>query len=403
MRDRARAAVVLVAALACSACAYLPGPGGAGTPAGNGSGTGPGAGGAPGAEPPRESPARARPPLFYWCVTTDENELKWRSKIDWAQRVEFDGAPIRKDIFIFYGQFLGNYPSHGLHQVMGRGELDAHLAKVKRDVEARLPAGFAGLACIDYENWPLLWDRLANEPSKEASPDAADRDYRDDWREHLASVTAGWSDLSEQRREELAESTYDRAVRDFFLKTLSVCRAARPRAQWGFFDIPGGMYGGNEAPPGRIGYTGDGVGIAAERNDRLAWLFEAVDVVFPTVYCPAYTVPAGEKADWQNATNTIEHNREYTVGNVREAVRLARGKPVIVFMWPRYQRPGSRYHQQFLNDINLEQALELPLEAGADGIAIWDSLQNASEFQPLQDYVRTKLAPAVKRAAARAR
>ncbi|MCC6675895.1 MAG: hypothetical protein IT436_02010 [Phycisphaerales bacterium] len=406
MLNRARAAVVLMAVLACSACAYLPGMSGPDWTGGNGTGGG-GAGGTnagePGAGQPREGSARTRPPVFYWCVTTDENELKWRSKVDWAQRVDFDGAPIRKDIYIFYGQFLGNYPSHGLHQVIGRGEMEAHLEKVKRDVEARLPAAFGGPVCIDYENWALQWDRLANEASKDGGPDAADRDFKDDWREHLASVTAGWGELSPERREQLAKATYDKAAREFFLKTLSVCKATRPRALWGFYDFPGALYGGNEAPAGRIGYTGEARGIAAERNDQLAWLFDAVDVVFPTVYCPAYTVPAGENAAWKDATNTIEQNREYTVGNVREAVRLAKGKPVIAFMWPRYQRPGSKYHEQFLNDINLEQAIELPLEAGADGIAIWEAIHYAAEFQPLQEYVRTKLGPAVKRAAAKKR
>lgn len=337
-----------------------------------------------------------RPFTFHWSVTTDENEVKWRSKVDWAQRVEFDQAPIRKDIYIFYGQFLGNYPLYGLHQIyITPNGLEEHLRRVRVDVEERLPADYDGLVCIDYENWNLIWDRVSNAPNPGAGPNEADYDYRDDWKDYLKATRSDWSTLTTSQQEALAKSTYDAATKEFITQTMQLCKQLRPRAKWGIFDYPNALYGGGEVPFGTVGYPPDGSGHSSKLNDQLQWLWDIQDVLFPTIYCMAATVPDSERADWSKGTDTVAANRQYVSSNVREAVRLAKGKPVIAYMWPRYLRPDKPWHETWINDINLRHAIEIPVEAGADGIAIWDGVAKPEEFQPLQDYTRQKLAPTI--------
>lgn len=338
-----------------------------------------------------EKPQRAR--LFYWSVTTDRN-LEARVRSDLAQKIDFAGAPIRRDMIILYGQFLGHYPRLGLHQAQKPGYMDEHLKQVRVDVQRQVPQGFKGPICIDYENWNVLWDRTANNESIGRGPDAEDTDYKDDWRDHQRDVAAGWSSLTFEQREQLCKATYEAAARDFFLKTLTTCKAERPDALWGFYDYPMSLYIAADTG-GRISYNEDGTGLASERNDQLGWLFSAVDALFPSPYALAEAVPDQALPSWASGTNSIEESRLYIYRNVRESVRCAKGKPVICYMWPRYMRVGSPLHERFLNDVNLRQCLEVPFEAGADGVAIWESINKQADVQPLQDYVRDKMAPII--------
>lgn len=340
-----------------------------------------------------------RPYTFYWSVNTNEYEMALRSKTDWAAKVEFDDAPINRNIYIFYGQYLGNYPRFGIHQAyVHPGWLEEHFRKVRVDVEQRLPPDYDGMVCIDYENWNILWERLVNRPTTDPSPDAQDEDFKDDWKDYLKTVHPEWPTLTPQQQEELARSSYNAACKDFFLRTIQLCKELRPRAKWGVFDFPNTLYGSSpEQQPGTIGYPADGKGLACERNDELlGWLWEISDVLFPAPYNVAMTVPDGQPTDWNRGTNTVTNNRQYQLSNVREAVRLAKGKPVIMYMWWKYMVPRvPSINHQFLNDINLQQCLELPYQAGADGVAFWDCIHTPEDFPPVQEIVRNRIKPMI--------
>ena len=212
------------------------------------------------------------------------------SKVDWAQRVEFDEAPIRKDIYIFYQQFLGHYPQCGLHYLYLHPEVRAdHLNKIVRDIQERLPANFDGYVCIDYECWNILWERLVNNPNPSGKPDDLDSDYKDDWRDWIKSSHPEWSSLSPAEQEELRRVTYNDAAKDFIMSTFQKCKELRPKAKWGYFDGHGTIYGGT--PFGVIGYPPDGRAAASQLNDKAKWFFEVQDVIFPCLTASSKPFP----------------------------------------------------------------------------------------------------------------
>lgn len=359
------------------------------------------------APPPPSAEGGARSGFEYlWLVTTQPSEA--RQGRDWSARVDFHGAPIVRDrAVILYARHLGNFPVGGLHQIFGRpGALEAHVIKIESDLAWMIPdPNYDGLAVIDYERWDVIWERTANVQS-DLGPDDRDEDYRDDWRDYLLSREPDLMQrLSRPEQRDYFKRTWEEAARTFFLATINECKRLRPRAKWSFYGYPSRMYDRRETPAGVFGY-GDLTHEASRVNDTLGWLWEAMDAVTPNVYQPRYTV-ADRRPREGAPENTPEQNREFIRTNVAEALRLARGKPVYVHIWACYdQAAGPGLHRTFVNDINMRQQLEVPAEAGANGVLIWHHLDGEERFRELQSYVRTTLAPIIldierKRGAAR--
>lgn len=90
-------------------------------------------------------------------------------------------------------------------------------------------------------------------------------------------------------------------------------------------------------------------------NDRLALLARVVDVLFPSLYT-FYDNQAG----WV----------EYAVANIKEAKRLANGKPVYPFIWPQYHNSNAALKGQFIPPEYWRLQLET-IREHADGVVIW--------------------------------
>ena len=140
-------------------------------------------------------------------------------------------------------------------------------------------------------------------------------------------------------------------------------------------------------------------------NDEFHWLFEASDVLIPSIYL-------GFQSDRHSAYDADEINRLYVEGTVAEARRLAdlagaatgRAPPLVLpIAWPRYNDywdaasgPSSDARRLLpLDEARTE--FVLPREAGADGVIVWGSVQpdgerhNASTMQGWVDDVLTVL------------
>jgi len=341
----------------------------------------------------------------HWCVTT-KGSLQSSTGVDWADRVEFDGAPIRKDAVIFYMSQLGRFPFGGPHELVdgkaswlkpGENWMERHLKQVEIDVQARIPdPNWSGLAVIDYEGWNLSWDLTPNIASSGPS-DARDRDYQDDWRDYLMAKDPAFSGMSGTERQAYMKQTYEATARDFFTQTIRKCKQLRPSAKWSFFAYPPKLYISQLTPKGVIGY-GDLSHRASAINDEMAWLYQEMDFVCPSIYAIGRTVPDGQKPNVRERENSIQTDRQYVLSNIREAVRLANGKPVYAITTPKYKgTQGWEPKDRFLEDINLRHQLELPREAGAAGVIIWDGIESVEYFQKLNEYVKEKLAAEVKR------
>lgn len=95
-----------------------------------------------------------------------------------------------------------------------------------------------------------------------------------------------------------------------------------------------------------------------EANDYLKPLADSVGVICPSLY-------------------TFYPNREawlkYAKANIAEAKRIANGKPIYVYIWPKYHNSNKRDGKKFIEGDFWKLQLETIYNSGVDGIIIWDS------------------------------
>lgn len=336
---------------------------------------------------------------YYWSVTTD-----WRERArgnPWSDQVRFDEDVLSRDFVIFYQHLTGNYPKAGPHLAMRPGYMEAHLEKLEKDVVSLIPdPEFDGVAILDFEIFRAVWDRTPNRPSK-AGPEALDNDFQDDWRDYIRSTNPAFDSMSPSEQEEHLRQTYEAAVRDFFLETLERARALRPHAKWGFYGYPIRFVDmRREAPRGVISY-GDGTHRASRLNDRLQWMWDAVDVVSPSLYAPRVIVAPGEHICEDEYT--AAEDWEFMQNMIAESKRVAGGKPVIPFIGMNYNTPRDCLRGQRINDANLYSQVMAPAELGADGAILWGDINNRADMREWQMMLDRRIMPLMKRAVAERR
>jgi hypothetical protein len=307
-----------------------------------------------------------------WCVTTHGGKSGGR---DWQNQIDLDQTPVSRDTVIFYESELGEYPKRGPQIVDDDRQMASHLAKVARDVAARIPdVGWSGNAVIDYEAWVPLWESRYTGP-----------DVKQAWAAHMQAKRPG--ELRSGDRERVLSETYNRASRAFFLRTLAEAKRVRPGARWGYYGFPTSEY-----------YTNDPKlrPLWKQNNEDLAWLFEASDALYPHAY--TLFVPVRSRQPVASAREqTHDDNARYITDNTLEAVRVARGKPVLVFIWPRFSdSAGPSKKWKLVDDETLSQMINLPREAGASGVVLWDSIESPEMLREWRETILPKMAPALR-------
>jgi len=299
-------------------------------------------------------------------------------------------APVELDTYLFTTSVIGAFPRPGPHILFdhygGRdGYMRSHLAKLQRDIDARIPDPNAtGLAIIDYEDWWPFWTDQHNEPS-DAPPDAQDHDTLDDWRDHIRTTHAELlTDLSPELQESVFASTFLATAEFFWSETLRECQRLRPNIQWGFYGLPPRDYW--------LHRRNDQAGIdrwKARNDQELAWLWDQTDALYPSVYT-FYASTPGTPGKGQDAPSD---NAKYIRANIEEAVRLANGKPVYAFVWWRYHSSNQQFGDQFLTPLNLKQALTNPLESGATGVVLWEKPLEGQDLIAAVRYAKRQVVP----------
>lgn len=240
-----------------------------------------------------------------------------------------------------------------------QADLNAHLAKVRRDVAQAIPdPNWSGYAIIDLEAWDPLWEGTAKE-------------Y------HEASIRLARQShpgRSENDIRRLAKASYEEAARTFLERTLRECRSLRPRAKWGYYAWPWPHHEPAAA--------------------RLKWLWDGSTALFPNCYM-VYKSAAGGKH-----TEGLAPPEEYEQ-EARKKVELARrlagpNKPVIALIWPRYHDINAVFGKQLATREDLERMLRVPREAGADGVAFWESFDTEESAREYAGYFREVLVPALR-------
>jgi hypothetical protein len=321
---------------------------------------------------------------YYFSVTTEPSE--WRQGRNWSNTIEFDTDIMSRDYVILYQHLTGLYPKPGPHLAQAPGYMDAHLTKLKDDVEFFIPdPAFSGIVILDFEVFRAVWDRTRDEPSTQG-PAALDLDFKSDWRDYIEAAEPGFADMNETEQEEYLRDTYEAAVRDFFLATLNRVRELRPNARYGFYGYPVRFYKNRkEAPTNVISYD-DGTHLASRRNDRLQWMWDAVDIISPSIYPGRVVAAPGEELcelqydaaeDWLFIKNMLG-----------EARRVANGKPVMPFITAQYGNPNDCLRGQDLVEGNLYNQIFGPARLGAEGVILWGNIDNgdgAAHWQHLLD------------------
>ena len=197
-------------------------------------------------------------------------------------------------------------PGHGFPHLLANGsavhggvpqnaDLPRILAGLRATVEAWLPdPNWAGNAIIDFEAYTPSWQLLES-------------NYKTFSRNLVRQAHPKWGSA---QVDAAASSAFEEKCNELFVGALQTARAARPKAYFGFYDIP-------------RSYCPD---------CNLSWFARVVDAssaVFPSVYLQ---LPSAKDGLPPSLLSTI---RNETFANfnrtVESAVSLAKGKPVYPF------------------------------------------------------------------------
>lgn len=132
---------------------------------------------------------------------------------------------------------------------------------------------------------------------------------------------------------------------------VSRLRASGLRAPLGFYGLlPNRDYWRAIATPDSSRYQS-----WQQENDMTAQIGNFVNIIFPSLY-----TFYDDQAHW----------KVYASANLREARRLAGGKPVYAFLWPQFHDSNKNLKNQFLSPDFWKLELETTAQY-ADGIIIW--------------------------------
>ena len=257
-----------------------------------------------------------------------------------------------------------------------RGNLTRHLERVRADVARYIPSPlYRGAAVIDFEQWHPVYD--ANNYGAKGVVGA---DYQNESKNWVQQRHPSWGSA---RVEASARQEFDDASREFMEQTLLLCKALRPHASWGYYGYPScGKCGNSMSPPcGECPQVGMGGGMAA--NDRLGWLWENSDVLYPGIYLCC-------------STNHEARNQSFVRAAMAETQRVMAGAevslPIFPYIWPSWEDEGGG----FLDPATLEMLLSTIVQEGGDGVVVWgaktDAL-DAAKCDAFERFLNASLGP----------
>jgi hypothetical protein len=381
---------------------------------------------------PTESPTFSTGPYRLWWSVDNSASIVTPPDVIRGDR----GLPVTRynegnngNVTNVYGN-KGNMPKYynGVAQNGGipqNGSLEVHLDSYRISLAALIPEeDYAGVCMLDFEHWRADWNSSYWEERERAVAFAGD-----------GNVT-------------LARELYEEATKRFMLATINETRVMRPGCLIGWYGYPRNPapFVGSESRYRWCGWHADGAeqqcgswapeeggcligdtcffennidnttlwmrlstgaGYHTDHgshqrlfNDGLSWLFEALDVLTPSIYLAL-------QSDRYPQFAGGESNRLYVEGTVAEARRLAdnagaatgRAPPLVLpLVWARYNDywdSASGPSSESRRLLPLEEArveFLAPMNAGADGVIVWGNVQegerhNASSLQRWVDDV----------------
>ena len=341
--------------------------------------------------PPAARGSAANPFTLHWAGITP---LNGSYQNNWKIPLNFGPVPIRQDVKVLYSQFLGKWPHEGVHRLLLEPNLRAdHLAAVRTNsaVFVNVP-DWDGLIAIDMEQWYPVWERY---------PENMKSLFRDAVARVRPQVVAGKTGSA---REDAIKAEFQTVVKDLYLSTMSELRRGWPKAKISWLGVPMMLYGGDRFVPAGQGGYGDTLPSNASRlNDQVQWLMDAQDYVCAYTGNWAIAVNPPEVADYSKCTAPADWNYKATVSNIKEAVRLAKGKPVYGFCGSRYgQSWGLATGKPMLRDLDLyQQFTAFMAEPTAAGIIYWDEHHSEPVVREWEGYLAGRFNTALRDVATR--
>ena len=254
------------------------------------------------------------------------------------------------------------------------GNLSLHLAKLERDLARILPRNASGACLLDWEFWRCEWNYTGtNYQNASLAAAAAGLPPGAPPQQVLAAATQQWQ----------------AGTRAFYEASLAAVAAWYPGCVTGMYAYPSNDWSGG-------GYVGSGAAARRAENDALAWLWRASSALFPSIYL---TSPGASVYDGQTT-------EQYVGSTVGEALRLASGvappaqPPLVVplawYVYDAFPRPRPPAAWQLLTEADTRVVAALPLQLGADALAVWGAVGNPPFApQPLAGYLAAALGPAM--------
>ncbi|XP_043564562.1 hyaluronidase-like [Chiloscyllium plagiosum] len=259
-----------------------------------------------------------------------------------------NGLLIGKKITIFYKRQLGLYPFYTDEGIPINGglvqnaSLSKHLDVATGNINSLMDQDFSGLAVVDWEAWRPLWVRNWG--------------VMDIYRKNSIELERSkQSNLTEDEINKNAINNFQTAAKAFMADTLELGHTKREKGCWGFYKYPDCYNYFNKL----TNYTGQCLKQDSSNNNKLTWLWEKSQCLYPSVYIP------------QRVANS-DHVQKFTHYRVKEALRIAaygRSKealPVLV-----YARYSYRQTLDFLSEIDLVHTIGEMAAMGASGVILW--------------------------------
>ncbi|MGD9790068.1 MAG: hypothetical protein AB7Q00_02605 [Phycisphaerales bacterium] len=301
-----------------------------------------------------------------------------------APQLPTDNVPLRANTIIVYEFDLPHDLREGPHMADSASALQALRDHVRASVERLIPdPAYSGYGVIDWESWYPLWVEPQHRPT--TYPTIWPR-WIDHMRTQRPTELAGLRGTSLEAK---YRESYDAASQAIFLAMLETAKETRPGVKWGYYSFPNPVMSGYTT-------TNNGNNFWMDRNDRLAWLYNAQTAIFPCLYIQKKSFP--ESVRLTRPTQARESaNLSFIQTNMTEARRIAGDKPILPFVWMRYHDSNPDYGLQPLNDFDLQVSFERPKELGATGIIVWESVQDVPTFNLVRNYMNLKFNPLARR------
>ncbi|RCN32523.1 hyaluronoglucosaminidase [Ancylostoma caninum] len=285
-------------------------------------------------------------------------------KIETNTNVSFYG----EKVVIFYEFIFGRYPyykgynkSYPIYGGLPQNcSLEEHLKIAEQNITDKIKnKNFDGLAIIDLEEWRPLFDQ--NFWGLKSI-------FRN---ESIALAKTKHPNVTNDTElQKLAEEDFNKAAREFFVKTIQLGRKLRKNAKWGFYGFPYCNYNA-----GKNGTT-ECWKKYQDWNDKMMFIFNESDALYPSIYLGS------------NATS--QERFLYVQAVLNEARRISKKftPPKPIYAYTKIEYDPLKKINDFYDEKDLCSTIRQPADLGIDGIIIWSSSRNITLRCP---YIQEKM------------